>query len=37
MNLTAVSAANPLHPSIITRHPDPTPLAGLPACVEDAR
>lgn len=38
MNLTAVSAAIPLHPVVATRPPpDPVPLAGLPACVEDAQ
>jgi len=38
MNLTAVSSTTPLHPFLLTHPPsDPTSLAGLPACVEDAQ
>jgi hypothetical protein len=38
MSLTAVSTAIPVHPPLVTRPPpDPTVLAGLPACVEDTQ
>lgn len=38
MNLTAVSAAVPYHPLVVSGPaPDPTSLAGLPACVDDAQ